>query len=648
MVESTGESSRNTRTGRSSSSGISVKLLIPAAMVLAAALAFVSIRSSQAARTLDDKVSRLEKNWNSGIDVYSRFMEGETRRYEAAKNLHELHGGAIDLLGEIETIEPPLSGIAGGGLDAKQSTAVEMARRTSDLDVAMETAVQFSLFEFSQEGEEHKKYAGRALDEIRVLKSEYDNDARPMENFSRKKPEGEPEYIFVVLFDATRADHLGCYGHSRDTSPRIDAFAEKSLLFENCISQASLTDTSVASLFTGLYPLTHRMFRSSDWLWEESQVENFRRAGFLTGGFSANALVTAENHYDYGFDHFEEIHYGRASIMVNRAMSWLDRVRGSSDRIFAYIHLIDPHDVYMAPGPDMDRYDPGYNFSYTAHRLRELLDNEFVRAADIDPACAFNPFREKWGQTGLLFRCISLVAEGKPSLTPREAYNLEARYDGEIRYSDAQFGRFVDYLEDSGMIEHSTIVVTGDHGESFFTHNQVTHGSNVYDELIHVPLIVHRPGDRDAGKRERRQVELFGLFPALLDEAGEEPPAGVHGKNLFALDGGRQEAYSFTWSGLDIFEQKRYYIAAVREQEFKYIATLDPDSLGIIRDEFYHLASDPGETLDASGDRPNDYARMKEKMERWIETTDREPPRPVKRGLDEKKKKKLRDLGYIK
>ena len=240
--------------------------------------------------------------------------------------------------------------------------------------------------------------------------------------------------------------------------PRIDALADEGLLFENAFSQCSLTDTSVASLFTSLYPGTHKMFRSTDWLHEASLIDRFRKAGFNTAAFSANVLIAPEYHFDYGFDYFEEIPYARATLVFNQVIRRLEKNTGKGGKHFFYIHLIDPHDMYYAPKPFFDMFDPGRPLRMTAFMLSNNLNLGFASTGKVDPACDYNPFAEKWDDPELTIRCLSLL-DTLNDFTMRDLDNMIARYDGEIRYADTRVGRFVDYLDEHGIAADARFVL---------------------------------------------------------------------------------------------------------------------------------------------------------------------------------------------
>jgi len=620
-------------------------------IIIVGVVAFVYTGRRGGADQLDARMEELAKLEEQGRDVWNRMENGEYKLDVALQELHNLHARADQELKKIRAIR--VGGFAVSGMqnfEIRKRNAEDIARATSEFLFALATAAHFRFFGNIAEGAENQRVAVNLNDTLKKMRSDYQNGATIEGLDSKARPvTDDSEYIFVVLVDAARADHIGSYGYKRKTSPTIDTIAGQGLLFENAFSQCSTTDTSVASIMTSLYPRTHKMVGRSDWLWENILIDGFRKAGYTTGAFSANSLISKDGHFDNGFDFFRELPWARATITFTEAIRWIERARGKHDKIFAYIHLIDPHDLYFAPFPFFDKFDKNRPLTITAFALSNLIENKFRDLAPRFPECDYNPGLENWDNPNLTLECVSKLHGNGPPMSMRDVQNMEARYDGEILYSDAELSRFIGYLEEEGMLPRSTIVVLADHGESFMEHNRTKHGRVLYDNEVHVPLVFWRGQNNWGGKRISRSVELIDLMPTLLRLAGAEVPRGIHGRDLLKSNPAEEQdpVFALSWNGNDIPTGRRLTKSSVREPDFKYIRTDDYKAGEFKFDEFYSLATDPGETSDARKKYPEDFRRLREKLEWWNEVTDKPAARPVKDGISPEKMKKLKDLGYV-
>lgn len=304
-------------------------------------------------------------------------------------------------------------------------------------------------------------------------------------------PERAAPVVIIWLVDTLRADHTTPYGYGRETTPALDSFAQDSVVFETAIAQASWTKPSVASIFTSELPGIHRAVQLRDPL-DSGQVtlaEMLQAKGYATGAAIANWVIYSEgNNFEQGFGTFVGLHdpSGRpskevqATEVVDAALAWLDSRRGVP--VFLYAHTMDPHVPYTPPSPFDRKFTPG-------------------------------------------------PIEGHPGVDPRTDYKepedrarLIAQYDGDIAYGDQEFGRFLRGLRSRGLYDRAMIVFMADHGEEFLDHGGWLHGRSVFDELIHVPLVVKFPGQRWAGRRIGQQVQTVDVLPTILANEGLPVP----------------------------------------------------------------------------------------------------------------------------
>jgi arylsulfatase A-like enzyme len=316
--------------------------------------------------------------------------------------------------------------------------------------------------------------------------------------------------LIVISLDALRADHLGCYGYFRDTSPNIDKMAEAGVLFEWAISQASFTLPSMVSLFTSKYVRSHKVDRVERWLpdREVTLAEVLRENGYRTGAFIYNAvqfdpsfgLSQGFETYHYGYEAGEEIERKESfekSLPV--ALSWIGRHK--QEKFFVFLHANDIHTPYHSPLEDY--FDPSY---------RGRLDNEY-------------------------FSYGSGFHKRNFARTHREIEHIIAHYDGGIRYVDSFVGRLMHKIDEWDLRDKTIIILLADHGEILADRGmRFCHGFSLHDEELHVPLIILHPGLKKQGVRIAHQVQLIDVMPTILDFLKiDTDNLNMEGKSLIKL-----------------------------------------------------------------------------------------------------------------
>jgi len=361
---------------------------------------------------------------------------------------------------------------------------------------------------------------------------------------------GRPSVI-VYLVDTLRTDVLGAYGGPAEVSPRFDAFAHESIVFTGAQAQSSWTLPSVASIFTGRDPDALGIYGP----WGDldagaaTLAEAFAGAGYATGGFVANALMTRARGYAQGFEEWREeerpTSTGRAAgVVVAEALEWLSRQERPA---FLYAHVMEPHAPY-------------------GERGREL----------------------------------SAVSR-KTAPLAAEVQSLRAAYREDVRRADAAFGALLDGLRASGRLEDALVVFVSDHGEEFFEHGGQGHGKTLYQEVVRVPLAVRLPRAARKG-REAAPIQHADLLPTLLALAGVPAPEAVEGRELSPLwASGLAPAPAALTTRL-LFERRTYDKVAASLGALKLIVNEEADAPR--RFEMYDLVQDPGETRDVSALHP--------------------------------------------
>lgn len=420
--------------------------------------------------------------------------------------------------------------------------------------------------------------------------------------------------IVIYLVDTLRADRLGAYGYERPTSPRFDAFARESLLFEDTWAQASWTRPTVASVLTGLHPAVHGADRPDRRLGGHvvTLAEVLKAQGYRTGAFVANHLVSRRTGVDQGFDEWndgEEKLYGAPSEEYGaRALAWI--ARGSTP-FFAYVHTMDPHAPYAPPAWDAAPYAVPY-------------------AGERDT--------------------MALLRRGlREGLHPRARRYLEAQYLGEVRRNDRAFGAFIDGLRGLGLLDRSVVLFTADHGEEFWDHGGTQHGRTLYAEQLRIPLAVRLPGARRGGTRERGIVEQIDLYPTLLRLAGSGPARRLPGRDLSAWWIEGRPARPPPW----LHSEQRFTVvdkAAVRCGDLKLI--LNRDDRRHWRSgselELYDLARDPSERSNLAAARPIAVACLRQELDRFARrATPSDAAGDALLPLTRDDLEQLRAMGYV-
>jgi arylsulfatase len=327
-------------------------------------------------------------------------------------------------------------------------------------------------------------------------------------------PRPEQPNVLVIVVDALRADHLGCYGHDRPTSPRLDALASEGVRFADARAASSWTLPSVASILSGVYPAVHGADRHESVLSRHLRTmpEAFADAGYRTAAVSANpTFVTAAHGLARGFDEFSVLRgpdaeeppaapgeaasaSGASADDVTRAaLAWITD-GGDASPFFLYVHYGDPAAPYVPPRALAERFG--------------AADTALAGAA-------------QW----------PLLAPDAP-VGAAEIAMLEALYDGEIAAVDAAVGVLIDDVR-ARAGRPLLLAIAGDHGEEFGEHGGLQHGRGLWDEVLHVPLLLVGPGV-PRGVVVHQPVSLVSLWPTLAALAGVAPPPRPGGPALTA------------------------------------------------------------------------------------------------------------------
>ncbi len=402
--------------------------------------------------------------------------------------------------------------------------------------------------------------------------------------------------VILLVIDTLRADHLGCYGYHRDTSPCIDKIAEEGVLFEYAYPTDVPTQPSFTSMFTGLRGIETGIVSHS-----QSEVlsegvpcfpEILSRKGIITAAVST--LYMMRRWFARGFRYYMNPVAGMrprlqqvdAEEINSMAFQWIRE--NYEKNFFLFIHYWDPHSLYFPPEPYRRLFYDGDECDPENHSL-DVLKSQPIW-----------PFTK---------RHLDAIKEG---ITDIEY--VIAQYDGEIRYVDDNVRNLVELLEDLGIYDETVLIITSDHGESLGEHDFYFDHCEVYETTVHVPLIVRYPPMMPKGKRFEGLVQsTISLMPTILDLFGIERPSRMEGKNLIDLANGDEEPCDEVYVNQGLWTAKR----AIRTQRWKLIKTLDKAFWETPEVELYDMKDDPNETKNLASEMPEVVDRLELRMERW-------------------------------
>jgi arylsulfatase A-like enzyme len=374
-----------------------------------------------------------------------------------------------------------------------------------------------------------------------------------------------PNVLFLVL-DTHRVERLSLYGYDRPTTPAIDCFAEDASVFDWAIAPAQWTVPSHASMFTGLYPTVHQTTQSYTALPDDipTLAEILREHGYETVGFCNNPLIgVLDNDLSRGFNKFYNYsgtipdvprsrHFGRRrkhdahlEELTEQAANRLRRITQTIERQFGRSALL----LRLATMPIfVPIWSRTFNFKgNTGRSSQDVVDYlRYHRATDqqtplfmfvnmMETHLPYYPpraFVDRWAPylrkdrqardfmqrfNTQSYRWMAPVIE---PLSEEETRVLHDMYDAEVAYQDRQLRRLFRWLRRSGELENTMVIITSDHGESHGEHNFMGHAFVIYNELVHVPLIIRYPRLFPAGQRVGHYVSIRRLFHTVLDAAG--------------------------------------------------------------------------------------------------------------------------------
>lgn len=438
------------------------------------------------------------------------------------------------------------------------------------------------------------------------------------------------EHVIFLSLDTLRRDVTGVYrSRGESVTPALDAFAQDAVVFEGARIQTPFTQPSHMSMFTGLYPMVHRVNGENRKLDASIQTlaEILQSAGFKTTGLVINYWLKGIFGFDRGFDRYELVLGGitPADRLNEAAFDALETTLAEDRRVFLFIQYFDAH------SDSQDRTETSIPY-YSPPRYREDLPIEDDR------------FCTKRGQCATSY--LQAADHRKRKIDAREIERLIDYYERGVRYLDDELSVFFARLRELGIYDDALIIVTSDHGEEFREHGRFLH-SQVYEESVTVPLMIKLPGSQFAGRRVEGLVESIDLLPTILAKLDLDAPPYVQGENLLpAIESGRTTR---TRSVSQHKHLKRRF--SITDGRYKLIHDRRTKA-----SELYDLELDPAEKKNIASANPGRVKAMTAELDTLLAES-RALAQEIKRSgskdekgkalLSSEEKDSLRALGYL-
>ena len=409
----------------------------------------------------------------------------------------------------------------------------------------------------------------------------------------------EKPNIILITVDSMRADHLGCYGYHRPTSPNMDALAQEGVLCERLFCQGIPTYPSYTTLYTGQHPITHGVVAHGGDAKLKSDApflpQLFTEAGYTT--CAVDNMLRGRSWFGRGYEFYIDpsIRHHLLYLNVtcdeinNRAIPWIKT--HSNEPFFMFLHYWDPHWPFIPPKQYLNLFYQGNPTDTNNHSLDGFYRHPIGEIA-----------RDTWLRTD----------DGPIT----DAEYVIALYDQEIRYLDNAVGELIGTLDDLGLSQQTMVVLLADHGESMTEHGIFFDHHGLYDSTLHIPLIVRWPGILPSGLRLPQFIHQTDIAPTILEAAGLTIPEAMEGYSaLNLLKNNTQEDKHQRVISAECTWQAKW---SLRTDCYKFILAREPDFLGNPPRELYDLVADPNEKHNIIEERKEVASAFEEELESWI------------------------------
>jgi len=409
--------------------------------------------------------------------------------------------------------------------------------------------------------------------------------------------------VIIIAFDAMQASHVGAYGYPINTTPNLDNFAKKSFLFSDAISPAPWTVPTYISWFTSMYPSEHKVVNRYAIYNPPNQMiianlrnltpsaltlaEIMKQNGYTTVGFTGDAGARGAQGNSIGFDIYIDTPPGFNGFDYSMplAIKWIKNNTGTGKKFFMFVHGYDSHGQY-----DLKNFTRKFvDFNYTGQFKGTVQEQAALR------------------EEGL--------ANGFINASDNDVRFWRAWYDEKIDDADYRFGQFFSELEQIGLLDKTIIIVASDHGTEFYEHKRFDHGHTLYQELIHVPLLIRVP-TISGGKTIQSQVSTLDIMPTVLQilniQQNDTIKAQMKGISLVpAMQGKNVSRDVYSETDYRLYTHERAIITA---NGWKFILTLAEFPNKTYFKELYNLKTDPKEENNLVSSEPKIAYELEQKV----------------------------------
>lgn len=420
--------------------------------------------------------------------------------------------------------------------------------------------------------------------------------------------------IALIVVNALRADHLGCYGYSRSTSVFIDKFAQDSVVFDRAYAQSYWTLPSLTTILTSKYVSAHNLDSRNAKLQKDIRTlpEVLKTYGYITAAFTCGLDSAAAFGLNRGFDIYNEYKgrkvVGSLSDMMPKALKWLNE--NKDKKFFLFLQSYDAHPPYLNPAKD--------DFSQSYNGIFKKVKLDYNKLKNINNKVFY--FKKR-----------------KVYLSEDDINYVIGRYDDCLRSVDHFIEEFMHTLERQKLADNTIVIICGDHGEELGergTFNRFVN-QNLYQEVIRVPLIIRHPALlKRQVKRVNSLVGLVDIMPTVLDLLGIPLEVGGQGKSFSQL----MEGSVNVTDNYIVSEASKSKWAILRDDGWKLIYSP-------YREELYNISMDSYERNNLIGSNPDIKGLLIKEFFSWRESHKEEKADNYLK-LSSEMVEKLRAAGY--
>lgn len=463
--------------------------------------------------------------------------------------------------------------------------------------------------------------------------------------------------LLLISINNVGTEHMSLYGYNRRTTPNLDKWAGEALVFENAFSQASWTLPVATSLFTSLYPYTHKVmgrYRGNRLSTDiRTLPEIMKASGYKTAAFTGGLDYMKAFGHMRGFDDIaENPAFSRFNVVIPQAVQWL--FKNSKNKFFLFIHAYNAHPPFNPPAKFKGVFSAGKGKtvsvdSSTVLRGYRNTNGDYTAAYYVNLAGAKDP----------------ASARGEIILRQADIDYLRDLYDETILDVDREVVEFLASL-DKSLLNKTIVVIFSEHGEMFAKHGRFGRAGSIrgtlYDDVVHVPLIIRLPYAK--GKRLRGLAQIIDIMPTLLEMLGIPSTPGIQGRSLMPLVNRGERVNEFVYAGAKFnlggsdpvpFYDTVSINESIRSEKWKFIHEVKfanpgkdgPAEVDGENFELYDLEGDPNEQSNLADKLPDETKSLKDRLAEWAYSS-RKPALPGQSSMDipEDVREKAKKHGY--